>query len=214
MNVKKIKDPVSALTHFVALLACIPVTVFLILKGVFANSPVHIVAFSIFGASLILLYTASTLYHSINISEKVSTILRRIDHIMIFVLIAGSYTPICLITLKGAWGYTLLSLVWSIAALGIVFKVFFINAPRKITTFIYVAMGWLVVIAFVPLVKSISVLGLILLATGGIVYSAGAVIYATKKPKLNFKFFGFHEVFHVFVMVGSAFHIVLMFKCI
>lgn len=214
MNVKKIKDPVSALTHFIALLACIPVTVFLILKGVFANSPVHIVAFSIFGASLILLYTASTLYHSINISEKVSMVLKRVDHIMIFVLIAGSYTPICLITLKGVWGYTLLSLVWSITALGIIFKIFFINAPRKINTFIYVVMGWLIVVAFVPLSKNLSLLGLILLSVGGLVYSAGAIIYATKKPKLNFKFFGFHEVFHVFVMAGSAFHIALMFNCV
>ncbi len=205
----KFKDPISTLTHLIALICCIPVTVFLIIKAALTATVWHIVSFSVFGAALILLYAASTFYHMLKISEKKSELLRKIDHMMIFVLIAGSYTPICLITLRGVWGYTLLILVWSIAILGILFKVFFINMPRWLTSGIYLFMGWLVIVAFVPLSKSLHPMGFLLLALGGVAYTAGGVVYAIKKP--SFKHFGFHEIFHVLVMLGSFFHILLMF---
>lgn len=208
---KKMKDPISALTHMAGAIIAIPLTVLLILKAVHEHSVVGIVSFSIFGAALICLYTASTVYHMLPISEKASLVLKRIDHMMIFVLIAGTYTPICLIPLRGAWGYSLLALVWSIAIAGILLKAFWIDAPRWLSTTIYIVMGWLVLIAFVPLVKSLPLGAILLLTLGGITYTLGGIIYAIKWPKLNFKYFGFHEIFHLFVLGGSAFHTCLMF---
>ncbi len=208
---KKIKDPISALTHLVFAVLSIPCTVFLLIKAYSEASALHFAAFLIFGIALLLLYTASTLYHMLPISEKNTLILKRIDHMMIFVLIAGTYTPVCLIPLKGAWGYSLLGLVWGFAIAGIVLKAVWIGAPRWLSTLIYVVMGWLVLIAFYPLTKNVSLAGIILLALGGLTYTFGAVVYAIKWPKLNFKFFGFHEIFHIFVMGGSTFHIIFMF---
>ena len=211
---KYIKDPVSALTHLLGALIAVPMTVLLIVQSAALGSAWHVVSFSIFGAALILLYTASTVYHMLPISEKAQAVLRRIDHMMIFVLIAGTYTPICLLPLRGAWGYTLLALIWTIAAAGIVLKALWMDAPRWLSSIIYVAMGWIVVIALYPLAHSVSAGALALLFGGGLTYTAGAVIYALKKPYFQFRFFGFHELFHLFVMGGSAFHIVFMFRLI
>ena len=130
---------------------------------------------------------------------------------MIFVLIAGSYTPVCLINLRGKTGWTLLALVWAFALGGIILKAIWINAPRWLSTAIYVIMGWLIVFAFYPLEKAVPIGGIVLLAGGGIIYTLGAVIYAVKWPKLNFKMFGFHEIFHLFVMAGTAMHTAFMF---
>ncbi len=208
----KIKDPVSALTHMVGVIAAIPITVMLIYLAVKNATIWHVVSFSIFGAALFLLYSASTIYHMLPISEKATRILRRIDHMMIFVLIAGTYTPVCLVPLRGVWGYTILSLVWGVALFGIILKAVWIDAPRGLTASIYVGMGWLIIVAFVPLVNSIPLAGIIMLVLGGVTYSLGAAIYAFKWPKFNFKWFGFHEVFHLFVLGGSAFHIIFMFR--
>ena len=211
---KRIKDPVSSLTHLVGAIIAIPMTVLLILRSCAVGSAWHVVSFAIFGAALILLYTASAVYHMLPISEKAQAVLRRIDHMMIFVLIAGTYTPICLVPLRGAWGYTLLALVWTIAAAGIVLKALWMDAPRWLSSIIYVAMGWIVVIALYPLAHSVSTGALALLFAGGLTYTIGAVIYALKKPYFHFRFFGFHELFHLFVMGGSAFHIAFMFRLI
>jgi hemolysin III len=158
-----------------------------------------------------LLYAASTVYHMLPISERASEILRKLDHMMIFVLIAGTYTPICLVPLRGAWGWTILALIWVLAIAGIILKALWFKAPRWLSTTLYVSMGWIVLIAIFPLVRSVPPLGVWLLFLGGMAYTMGAVIYAIKWPKLNFKWFGFHELFHLFVMGGSAFHIVMMF---
>lgn len=208
----KVKDPGSALTHFIGFLAVIPCFIALIQKARLEASTLEVVAFSIFGISLLLLYGASTIYHTLRLSQEKTQILRRIDHMMIFVLIAGTYTPICLISLRGAWGWTLLALIWGIALGGILLKIFWMQAPRWLSTIIYVVMGWLAVIAFVPLERAVSWGGIAILLCGGIAYTVGAVIYALKKPNIPaIKYFGFHEIFHVFVMAGSAFHIAFMF---
>lgn len=212
--INKWKDPMSALTHFIGLLLVIPCVIILIYKASVEATVWHVVSLSIFGASVILLYLASTIYHMLPISPKASNVLRRIDHMMIFVLIAGTYTPVCLVPLRGAWGYGLLIGVWAVAVFGIVLKALWINAPRWLSTTIYVAMGWMIVIAFYPLSKSVPISGIVLLTTGGITYTIGAVIYGLQKPKLKFKLFGFHEIFHLFVMGGSFFHMLFMFKCI
>ncbi len=214
MMIKKIKDPISTLTHFIGLLASIPLAFLLVYEAKLSASYWHFASFIVFGTALILLYGASTIYHMLPISEAASNILRRIDHMMIFVLIAGTYTPICLIPLRGAWGWSLLILVWLIAISGIVLKSLWIDAPRWLSTSIYVVMGWLIVIAFYPLSKALPIGGILLLVFGGVTYTLGAVIYAIKWPKLNFKLFGFHEIFHLFVMGGSLFHIIFMYKYI
>ncbi|MDR1689479.1 MAG: hemolysin III family protein [Clostridiales bacterium] len=211
---KKMKDPVSSLTHLAGAVIAIPCCVIIVREAWLHASLLHAVSFIIFGVSLFLLYCASAVYHMLPLSEKASETLRRVDHMMIFILIAGTYTPICLIPLHGAWGYTLLALVWAFALFGIILKAVWIDAPRKLSTALYLIMGWLALIAFFPLVRSLPIGGVLLLIAGGLTYSAGAVIYALKRPKINFKYFGFHELFHLFVLGGSAFHIVLMFKYI
>lgn len=207
---KKIKDPISALTHFIGLLLVIPCAILFVRYSYLHATMLHVIAFSVFGAALILLYGASTIYHALPINQHAQDILRRIDHMMIFVLIAGTYTPVCLISLRGPWGWTLLILVWLIAIAGIVLKAVWINAPRWLSTAIYVIMGWLVVVAFYPLSKALSIGGLVLLILGGVTYTVGAVIYGLKWPRFNFRYFGFHEIFHLFVMGGSFFHILFM----
>ncbi|OUQ59668.1 hemolysin [Tyzzerella sp. An114] len=208
---KKVKDPISAFTHFLGFLMSIPVTITLVYKSLEDGNFVASFAFLIFGVSLMLLYGASTIYHTVKTDERHTAILRRIDHIMIFVLIAGTYTPVCLVPLRGKWGYTLLAIVWGIAFLGIFLKIFWLNAPRFLSTAIYVAMGWLVMIAFMPLEKALPLGGIILLALGGVTYTVGAIIYAFKSKRLQFKYVNFHDIFHLFVMGGSFFHIVFMY---
>lgn len=208
---KKVKDPISAFTHFLGFLIAIPVTITLVYKSLEDGNFVASFAFLIFGVSLMLLYGASTIYHTVKTDERHTAILRRIDHIMIFVLIAGTYTPVCLVPLRGKWGYTLLAIVWGIAFLGIFLKIFWLNAPRFLSTAIYVAMGWLVMIAFMPLEKALPLGGIILLALGGVTYTVGAIIYAFKSKRLQFKYVNFHDIFHLFVMGGSFFHIVFMY---
>ncbi len=207
----KWREPISALTHFIGFLVCIPVILIFMIISHNEASVYHVVSFAVFGASLLMLYGASTIYHALPVSPKAVAVLRRIDHMMIFVLIAGTYTPVCLISLHGVWGWTLLALVWGFALGGIILKAVWFGAPRWLSTAIYVVMGWLVVIAFYPLGHAVPIEGILMLLAGGLAYTAGAVIYAVKWPKLNFKNFGFHEIFHLFVMAGSAFHIAFMF---
>ncbi|KAF5065501.1 hypothetical protein DSECCO2_273450 [anaerobic digester metagenome] len=208
----KVKDPISALTHFVGFLAVIPCFILLMYKAKLEASVWHQWGFAIFGISLLLLYGASTIYHTLKLSQNKVNVLRRIDHMMIFVLIAGTYTPICLVSLHGTWGWTMLVLIWAFALAGILLKIFWMNAPRWLSTLIYVVMGWLAVIVFVPLEKAVSWNGVGLLLAGGVVYTVGAVIYGLKRPNITFKHFGFHEIFHIFVMVGSSLHIAFMFQ--
>lgn len=208
---ERLRDPVSAITHFIGFLAAIPILIILVLYSYKEATIYHVVSFAVFGISLLMLYGASTIYHALPVSEKTIAVLRRIDHMMIFVLIAGTYTPVCLISLNGAWGWTLLALVWGFALGGIILKAVWFNAPRWLSTAIYVIMGWLVVVAFYPLGKAVPISGILMLLGGGIAYTVGAVIYALKWPKLNFKNFGFHEIFHLFVMLGTAFHVTFMF---
>lgn len=208
----KVKDPVSGFSHLLgAVLSA--VGLYFLIRYAAANGTVwHIVSFSIFGASLILLYTASSVYHLLVVSEKSSIILRKIDHIMIYVLIAGTYTPVSLIPLRGSWGWSLLISIWAIAMVGIVLKILWFNAPRWLYTMFYVIMGWLIVIAFKPIVRSMPPAAVWWLVAGGLLYSVGAIIYGTKWPRLKSKVFGFHEVFHIFVLFGSFSHFWLMFR--
>ena len=205
----QVKDPLSALTHFIGFLAVIPVFICLL---ELSETKLQQISFIVFGFSLLLLYGASTIYHTLKLSAEKTALLRRIDHMMIFVLIAGTYTPVCLVPLAGKWGTILLSAIWVIAVAGVFMKIFWMGAPRWLSTMIYVVMGWLSITAFFPLLRTVGWGGFGMLLGGGIAYTVGALIYALKKPNLAIlKSFGFHEIFHVFVMIGSAFHIAFMF---
>lgn len=211
---KYFKDPMSGLTHFIGVILAIIALVALVIRGVQLNSVWHIVSYSIFGAGLILLYMASTLYHWIPVKGRAERCLKRIDHIMIFVLIAASYTPICLIPLRGAWGWSLFGVVWGITVLGVLLKIFYIHAPDWLAAAIYVGMGWLALIAIYPLVTTLQPKALMWLFIGGIFYTIGAVIYSLEKPKLWPNWFGAHDLFHIFVLLGSASHFWLMYRFI
>ena len=193
-----------------ALLAAVP----LILRAYTAPDTVHVVSLSIFIISMLLLYAASTLYHSLDINEKVNKRLKKFDHMMISVLIAGTYTPVCLIAIRGTLGYTLLAIVWGIAIFGIILKAFWVNCPKWVSSVLYIGMGWTCVLAFTQILNSLSREAFMWLLTGGIIYTVGGVIYALKLPIFNsrHKNFGSHEIFHLFVMGGSFCHFVLMYK--
>lgn len=208
----KLREPVSGLTHLAGAILSIVGTVFLIVYAASKGAPINIASVSIFGASLILLYTASSLYHLLSVSKKAILVLRKVDHMMIYVLIAGTYTPICLIGLREKFGLWLLIGIWSLAVMGIVLKLVWFNAPRWIYTSFYLIMGWLAVIAIAPLVKTIPLAGIWLLVAGGIFYTLGAVIYGAKWPLRNNNIFGFHEIFHIFVMLGSLSHYFLVLE--
>ena len=206
MKKKHIKDPGSAITHFIGMLMAIFAAFPLLIKAAHEPSRIYLISLAIYAVSLILLYAASTTYHTFDFSERVNTILKKIDHMMIFVLIAGSYTPVCLIVLGGKLGYTLLALVWGIAAVGMLVKACWITCPKWFSSVIYIAMGWVCVLVFGPLLKTLSTPAFLWLLAGGIIYTVGGVIYALKLPIFNakHKFFGSHEVFHLFVMGGSV----------
>lgn len=210
---KHVKDPGSAITHFIGMLMAVFAAVPLIIKATHEPSPIYVVSITIYAASLILLYAASTTYHTFDRSEKVNTILKKIDHMMISVLIAGSYTPICLLVLGGRLGIILLAIVWSIAIAGILIKAFWIYCPKWVSSVLYIGMGWTCVLAFTQLLNSMSPAAFGWLLAGGLIYTAGGIIYALKLPIFNMKHkdFGSHEIFHLFVMGGSICHFVVMY---
>lgn len=216
MNKKhlKVKDPGSALTHFIGMIIAALAATPLIIKAAHGLNSSYLGAFVIFIVSMICLYGASTVYHTFDISEKVNTILRKIDHAMIFVLIAGSYTPICLIVLPKSIGIPLLAAVWSITIIGTIFKICWINCPHWLSSAMYIGLGWLCVFAFSSIMKNLSHAAFMWLLVGGIIYTVGGIIYALKLPlfkKHQWKNFGNHELFHVFVMFGSMCHFILVY---
>lgn len=208
-----IREPGSAITHFIAMMMAVFAAVPLLVKAAVQSGQENFLAMAIFMVSMILLYGASATYHSVDLTGKSLRVFRKLDHMMIFVLIAGSYTPVCLIVLGGKLGYTLLALVWGIAAVGMIVKACWITCPKWFSSVIYIAMGWVCVLVFGPLLKTLSTPAFLWLLAGGIIYTVGGVIYALKLPIFNakHKFFGSHEVFHLFVMGGSVCHFIFMY---
>lgn len=208
-----LREPVSSLTHLAgALLSVVGLVALLLLS---AGEPWRTTSFAIYGASLVLLYTASTLYHGLHVGAQRLELLKRLDHIAIFVLIAGSYTPIALVTLQrehAAWGWVILIAVWGFASLGLAFKLLWLAAPRWLYTGLYLLMGWLALAAVVPLAQAMPVGGLAWLALGGLFYTFGALVYALERPNLLPGAFGFHELWHLFVLAGSGCHFVMMVR--
>ena len=213
MTKKHIKDPGSAITHFIGMLMAIFAAVPLLIKAAHEPGHLYLTALTIYAASLILLYAASTTYHTVDISEKVNTILKKIDHMMISVLIAGTYTPICLLVLDRKTGIPLLLLVWGIAIAGILIKAVWVYCPKWFSSVLYICMGWTCVLAFTQILNTLSPAAFGWLLAGGIIYTIGGIIYALKLPIFNnrHKNFGSHEIFHLFVMAGSACHFIVMY---
>jgi hemolysin III len=203
-----LREPVNGLTHAAsALLALLGLGVLL------AASPpdwLARLALLAYGLSLVLLFSASAAYHLVKTTPERTLLLRKLDHTAIFLLIAGTYTPVCAIALSGAWRWGLLAVIWTLAAIGIVFKLAFMRGPRWLSVVIYVAMGWLGVVGFGPLVQAVPPAGIGWLVAGGLLYTAGALIYATRWLNFFPGVFGFHEVWHLFVSAASAAHFVFV----
>lgn len=207
-----IREPINGLTHLAgAVLSFVGLLALVIKASINTSSALHITAVIIFGISMILLYSTSATYHMVIAKDKVISYLRRLDHSMIFVLIAGSYTPFCLISLNGLTGWVLFGIVTFVAVLGVIFKMIWFHCPRWISTLLYVGMGWIIMFAFSPLTEVLNSTGVFLLVLGGIFYTIGAVIYAKKPKFLQFKHMGFHEIFHVFILFGSLSHFLSVF---
>lgn len=209
-----IREPGSAITHFIGMLLALGASAPILIKAALYFGSTGIIAIAIFMTSMILLYGASALYHSVNLSGSKLKIFRKIDHMMIFVLIAGSYTPVCLLVLEPQSGQTLLVAVWAIAAAGMLIKAFWITCPKWFSSIIYIAMGWACLSVFGQLWVRLSTPAFLWLLAGGILYTVGGVIYALKLPVFNqlHKNFGSHEIFHLFVMGGSICHFICMYQ--
>ncbi|WP_071394021.1 PAQR family membrane homeostasis protein TrhA [Bacillus tuaregi] len=207
-----IREPINGLTHLAgALLAFIALLAMVIKASLTDGSPIAITAVMIFGISMILLYTASATYHMVIAKDKVIAFLRKLDHSMIFILIAGTYAPFCLISLEGMLGWVLFSIISVVAVCGVIFKMVWFQCPRWLSTLLYIAMGWMVIIVVSPLSNSINMTGLYLLVLGGILYTIGGIVYAVKPKFLQFRHVGFHEIFHMFILLGSCAHFLSVF---
>ena len=207
------REPINGFTHLGGAILSFAGLLALVIKTTLTSpTAVDITAVIIFGISLVLLYSASATYHLVVASDKVISFLRKVDHSMIFILIAGSYTPFCLIALNGIEGWITFGIVSGIAICGVVFKMVWFNCPRWLSTSVYIGMGWISVFIVIPLYKSIALGGILLLLAGGISYTIGAIIYGLKPKALKFKNLGFHEIFHIFILIGSLCHYIAVFK--
>ncbi|MCX6118322.1 MAG: hemolysin III family protein [Proteobacteria bacterium] len=202
------KDPFSGLTHMVGAAFGLIGLGYMIGKMSENTSFDMKLSFVIFGISIVFMYGSSAAYHLLHVSDQTRKALRRVDHTMIFFLIAGTYTPFCLGPLRETYGIPILIVIWSIALLGFFVKLFWLDAPRWLSTLLYLGMGWISVSAIVPLMNALSTEGLYNLVGGGVLYSIGAVIYAFKWPDPYPPHFGFHEIWHLFVLAGTTCHFI------
>ncbi len=212
MNIT-IREPGSALTHFIAMLLALCAAVPLLVRAAVHSGVKSLTAMTVFMISMVLLYAASTIYHSVNCSGRILRIFRKMDHMMIFILIAGTYTPVCLLTLPKPSGLMLLVAVWGIALVGIFIKGFWITCPKWFSSVLYIAMGWSCLSVLGQLFSLLPLHAFLWLLAGGLIYTAGGIIYALRLPLFDARhpMFGLHEIFHLFVMAGSLCHFVFMF---
>ncbi len=208
-----IREPGSAITHFIGMMMAIVAATPLMVKASMDTNRTAFIAMAVFIGSMVALYGASAVYHSVTVKDNILKVFRKLDHMMIFVLIAGSYTPVCLVVLEPKSGYALLTAVWGIAIAGMVIKACWITCPKWFSSLLYIAMGWLCLAVFGTLWSTLSLDAFLWLLAGGIIYTVGGVIYALKLPLFNSKHknFGSHEIFHLFVMGGSICHFIFMY---
>ena len=209
----KFREPFSGFSHvFGAVISFLGLVLLLCVQIHTDNyNLVTISSALIFGVSLILLYTASSVYHLTIAKDSIIKILRKIDHSMIFILIAGTYTPVCMVLLSAPLKYYMLGLIWSIAICGIIFKLAWINCPSWLSAAIYISMGWMALFIFKPLSLVVPSTGIFILILGGVLYTIGGVIYCLEKKGIT-RSFGAHEIFHIFVILGSIAHYIFIYK--
>jgi hemolysin III len=209
---KYLREPINSLTHWIGAILSLFALIAMLTKGLVNNSSsIAIVSIVIFGISLILLYSVSATYHGVITSEKIIFRLRKLDHSMIFILIAGSYAPFCLIGISGFKGTVFFATIASIAIAGILFRMLWFNCPRWLQTSLYIGLGWAAIFMIKPLSAVLSPTSLFLLVFGGILYTIGGVIYGLKPKKFQLGKFGFHEIFHIFIILGSLSHFICVF---
>jgi hemolysin III len=205
---QKLREPVNGLTHLVAAIAAFAGLI--ILAYLAKDDPPSLASLSIYGSTLVLMFSASALYHMITAGPRVTLFLRKLDHSAIYLLIAGTYTPICLHYFTGFWRFGFLAIIWSLGLIGIVVKLIVINAPRWLAAGVYLLMGWLSVTAIGEILATMPPGALAWLASGGVFFTVGAMVYILKKPDPLPGVFGFHEIWHIFVILGAASHFILM----
>ena len=206
----KLREPVSGLIHLVSAgLAVLGLAALLIVSRGDALKQLSV---GIYGVSLVLLFSASAIYHLVRGGEAAERRLRKFDHAAIYVLIAGTYTPICLNFFSGLLQWGFLALIWAMALAGVVVKLFVINAPRWVTAGIYLVMGWMAVLVIKPMLAVVPTGGLLWMLAGGVLYTVGAVIYITKKLDFRPGVFGFHEMWHVFVTLAALCHFIMIYQ--
>jgi hemolysin III len=203
---KRFREPINGLTHLAGGLLAFAGLIVLLATATRAGRIDQLVAFGVFGLSLIGLYSASALYHLMPLSQAGIARLRRVDHMSIFLLIAGTYTPFCLLALDGGWRVGLLCLIWGLALCGILLKLFWMDAPRWLSVALYLGMGWVALVAAPALFRAVPAGGMTWVLAGALIYSAGALIYGLKRPNPMPEVLGFHELWHLFVVAGSACH--------
>jgi len=207
----KFRDPISGLTHLAAAVTAVLGLIGLLLAG--QGDALREISFLIYGTSLVLMFSASALYHLVHCGPRMTGILRKIDHSAIYLLIAGTYTPVCLTFFSGFWRWGLLSIIWGMALSGVALKIFFIRAPRWVTTGIYLGMGWFSVLAVNEMLRTMPSGVIIWLVAGGLFFTAGAVVYVLKRPNPRPGLFGFHEIWHLFVILGCLSHFIVVANC-
>ena len=213
---KYLREPVNGITHLIGALLSITALIAMLTKIITNNNTEGTTYFSViaFGVGMILLYSASATYHSVISTDKVIKALKKVDHTMIFVLIMGSYAPFCLIALHNTAGYILFTAVASACTLGIIFKLCWVTCPRWLSSVIYIAVGWFALFAIYPISKVLPTIGIVLLILGGLLYSIGGIIYALKKDAIKIGAFGTHEIFHIFIMLGTLCHFIAVYSYI
>lgn len=209
------KEPGSAITHGIGMILVALAMVPLLLRTTRFSSHhgLGVWCMFVFCASMFLLYAASTSYHTFHLTQKINRRLKKCDHMMIFVMIAGSYTPVCFLVLNNHAGYLLCALVWGLAIFGMALKWFWVDCPKWLSSILYISMGWVCVFAMTQIYASLPTAAFALLFAGGIFYTVGGIIYALKLPAFNARhqYFGTHEIFHVFVLLGSLCHYLMMY---
>ena len=205
--VRRWREPVNGLTHLAGAALSVVVLVVLVGLALYFGKVRHLIAFAVFGLSLVALYTSSALYHLLPVSRRWIRRLRQLDHMMIFVLIAGTYTPFCVIALHGGWRWGLLATVWALAVGGIVLKIWWMHAPIWLSTALYILVGWAAVAAAPALARALPTSGLLWIIAGGVIYSLGAVVFALNWPTIRRGVFEAHELWHLFVIAGSGCHV-------
>lgn len=212
---KHLREPVNGITHLIgAVLSLIGLIAMIIKVATTGGNSLSYISILAFGVGSILLYSASATYHSVISTKKVILALKRVDHSMIFILITGSYAPFCLLALNNTVGYVLFGFVLTCSLIGIAFKIAWVTCPRWLSSSIYIFIGWFAVFAIYPISKVLSLGGVVLLFLGGLMYTIGGVIYALKKDKFKIGAFGTHEIFHIFIMLGTLCHYIAVFKYI